>query len=186
MDTIAYYRNVLAQHGATYRGMDCGSAASHAARLRVLASMVQRYDETVLDVGCGVGHLIDYSTKIRKEHYRGIDRVPEMIATSRTRRPTWQFEVGDILQPNPEWAADYVLASGLFQFPSPWRNMMQAMFSLCRKGMACNFLRSGDVPESIAHPEEVLTEALAMTPWVTLRADYLPNDFTVFLYKEQP
>ena len=184
-----YYSDLLAKHGPTYAAVDAGSQYSHQRRLQVLSDFIPDTHHTILDVGCGLGHFIDYGKNWRKEGYLGIDILPEMVEAACKRRPSWHFEVGDISKPKSEWAADYVVASGLFQF-SYWpfhRDAIRSMFRLCRKGIAYNFLRAGDEEkEYIMKPQDALAQALQLTPWVTLRADYLPNDFTLYLYKERP
>ena len=71
---------------------------------------------SILDVGCGVGHLVDYLVvQGFQGRYLGLDALPEMVAIARSRHPAWQFEAGEIMQPN-EYQADYVLGSGLFTF----------------------------------------------------------------------
>lgn len=186
----AYYRDLLAKYGPTYQAVDCGSAESHYLRLKTLLKIME-YDSSasLLDVGCGYGHLTEYIPIIYPcSHYHGIDAIPEMVAMAQMLYPLYCFEVGDIAHPKDEWQADYVLASGLFQFPSQYgvRNTIRAMFNLCRKGVACNFLCDGNVAECIMRPDEVLRMGLKLTSYVTLRADYLPNDFTLYLYKEKP
>lgn len=185
MDSLAYYRDLLAKHGPTHQAVDAGSEESHARRLRVLAGIVPHWHATVLDVGCGVGHLIDYGMMIEKAGYRGIDILPEMIAAARLRHPSWRFEVGDITKPDEKWQADYVLASGLFQFDGSFI-LLNNMYTLCRKGMAVNYLRKGTKDEFVSDPGIILQDVLTLTPYVALHAHYLPNDFTVYLYKEKP
>lgn len=179
-----YYRDLLAKHGPTYQAVDAGSEESHIRRLRILTLIIPNWSSTILDVGCGVGHLITYGMMIERAGYRGIDILPEMITAARVAHPRWCFEVGDITKPQDKWVADYVLASGLFQF-QPHDRIMKIMFELCRKGVACNFLRTGAIEETCSQPEDILGAALLLTPYVSLRADYLPNDFTIFLSKEQ-
>ena len=182
-----YYSKLLAEHGPTYRAVDAGSVETLQRRHRVLTSMIPDMHSSVLDIGCGLGHLIDYGYGIHPSGYYGIDILPEMIVAARLRRPGWRFEVGDILHAKEAWVADYVVASGLFQF-ADWNfvNMaMGIMWALCRKGMAVNFLRHGDPSEFVIPPWMLIEEGLP-TPWFTVRADYLPNDWTLYLWKENP
>ena len=190
--TATYYRDLLTKHGPTHQAVDAGSEYTHRLRLQVLTSFIPDMHSSVLDVGCGLGHLIDYGTGINKPGYLGLDVLPEMIEAAQLRRPGWHFEIGDIGKPTDKWAADYVLASGLFQF-SNWKFVWQTlsdMFWLCKKGVAVNFLRQGSDKEFIISPHEFYKLGLPVTNdgkhFYTIRADYLPNDFTLFLYKEKP
>ena len=183
-----YYRDLLVKHGTTYAAVDAGSQYSHQRRLQVLSEFIPDTHHTILDVGCGLGHFIDYGKNWRKEGYLGIDILPEMVEAARKRRPGWHFEIGDINEPKPEWAADYVVASGLFQFGNmiSIKKSIHTMFGLCRKGLAFDLLRQGHKDESVASPVAWWYFIYDVTTYFTLRADYLPNDFTLYLYKKKP
>ena len=186
---VNYYKDLLMKHGSTHAAVDCGSQYTHQRRLQVLADVIKNHTDSVLDVGCGLGHFLDYGPACRKEDYLGIDILPEMVEAALLRRPGWHFEEGDIDNPNPHWTADYVVASGLFQFadynPDLRMDAVTTMFRLCRKAVACNFLRQGTNEEYVVQPEDAWRTYRRLTPWITIRADYLPNDFTLYLYKEK-
>jgi trans-aconitate methyltransferase len=183
-----YYYELLAKHGPTYKAIDAGSEHTHRKRLEVLTAMIPNARSSILDVGCGLGHLIEYGHGVTKAGYRGVDVLPEMIQAARSRRPGWRFEVRDILAAKQIWPADYVVASGLFQFAT-MQSIEQAlatMYRLCRKAAAANFLREGEAEECVVSPIAMLRYGLTLTLWVTVRADYLKNDFTIVLFKEKP
>jgi SAM-dependent methyltransferase len=184
MDPLAYYRDLLAKYGPTYQAVDAGSEYTHGLRLKILSEIIKEAGVTILDVGCGLGDLVNYAGA--GGTYRGIDVIPEMIDAARLKYPCYSFEVGDIANPKPEWKADYVVASGLFQFPCPWLTILLTMYGLCRKGVAVNFLRRGAKAELTVSLEGVAYEAEQISPYFTIRADYLPNDFTLYLWKERP
>lgn len=186
MDPVAYYRDKLAQYGPTHQAVDCGSEASHRRRLEVLLQITPQYKRSILDVGCGYGRLAEVFPY--PQHYVGIDLIPEMIDAARSKYPFYYFDVGDIAVPNPDWTSDYVVASGLFQFSTTYEipKILRTLFALARKGVAVNFLRSGPVGECVVHPGHLMYAASELTPYYTLRADYLPNDFTLYLYKDAP
>jgi hypothetical protein len=96
------------------------------------------------------------------------------------------------LLPPPEGTAyDYVLASGIFtkrqEDPESYlRDAVTRMFALSTQGAAFNVLsvRSPAEPgEFHADPLAILTFCRTLTPWVRLRDDYHPRDFTVYLYR---
>ena len=183
MDTLKYYRDRLAQYGPTYQAVDAGSEDSLIYRHSILASILR--GGTVLDVGCGYGRFCIHSSP---KHYLGIDVLPEMIEAARKLYPDCRFEVGDIAHPKPEWEADYVVASGMFQFGDlDWvYTALTHMCKLARKGVAVNFLREGAKEEFVVNSWTIGWMARLFSPYYTIRADYLPNDFTLFLYKERP
>ena len=148
MGPVDYYKDLLAKHGPTHAAVDAGSQYTHQRRLQVLAEVITNHTDSVLDVGCGLGHFLDYGPACRKEDYLGIDILPEMVEAALLRRPGWRFEIGDILKPDPHWQADYVVASGLCQFRSPFA-VLENLCTLSRKAVAVNFLREGTDNEVI-------------------------------------
>jgi hypothetical protein len=124
-----------------------------------------------------------------------VDITPEMIAFARERFPALQFEARDVLALTGDAAlhlrADYVLASGVFGL-ADWAFMGQAiqrMYALCEVGLAFNTLSAQaadrEPGEFQADPGETLRFCQSLTPYVALRHDYMPHDFTVYMYRAQ-
>lgn len=63
--------------------------------LEFLVRHLGRCDGTVLDAGCGPGHLTAYLTGLGLTA-RGIDLVPEFIDSARSNWPTIEFAVGSV------------------------------------------------------------------------------------------
>ena len=85
-----------------------------------------------------------------------------------------------------------MVASGLFGLDSPGARerivpTLERMCAWARIGVAVNFLsaRYGKPVEGRIYiePEKALEAAFALTPAVRLDHNYLPNDFTLYLYK---
>ena len=182
--TSSYYKKLLAKHGHVPAAVDAGP--NHEKRLRALIAICPDWTTSVLDVGCGIGLLLNYKMAYGKDWYTGIDVLPEMVDAARNIHPGYDFRMADIADPMTDMRADYVVASGLFQFGDEERvwALLQKMWSLCDVGMAANFLRAGDKGECIMSPSAIMRMALSLTPYFSIRANYLPNDFTVYLYKE--
>jgi hypothetical protein len=71
------------------------------------------------------------------------------------------------------------------------KKMIAAMFDACHIGVALNSLSSWhDTSEQgefyCADPLEILAFCRTLTPSILFRHDYLPHDFTVFMYKDAP
>jgi SAM-dependent methyltransferase len=187
-----HYAPLLARHPADHRGVDWGSAESQRRRFEVLAAVGNLAGASVLDVGCGLGHLHDFlAARGIGADYRGIDLLPEMVEAARRRAPDARFElarVGDL----PGESVDYVLASGVFTFAdeAALRRDAAEMFRICRCAAAFNSLSAwagrGDPGEFHADPGATLDWCRTLTPWVALRHDYHPRDFTVYLYRDRP
>ena len=87
---------------------------------------------------------------------------------------------------------DVVVANGIFYLldeqPAPMmQHMIERMFSLAKKAVAFNSLsawaRDQEGGEFYADPLQTVEFCRRLTPWVVLRHDYHPRDFTVYLYK---
>ena len=186
-----HYLPLLREHGPTFRAVDWGSPQGQAQRFRVLLEIGDCQHASILDVGCGVGHLVEQLvTRQFQGRYLGIDTLAEMVASARERYPEWRFEEGDILASDAPWTADYVVGSGLFTFSDLdlMKKTVTAMFAACTKGVALNALSAWadrkEPGEFQADPLATLEFCRTLTPWVTLRHDYMPQDFTVYLYRD--
>lgn len=186
-----HYLPLIQQYGATFQAVDWGSRQGQTNRFRVLLEVGNIEDATILDVGCGVGHLVEHLSLLNFQgKYLGIDILPEMIDCAREAYPTYLFQAGSILESGNNWTADYVLASGLFTFGD--RELMektiQAMFESCSKAVAFNSLSSWaqnkESGEFYADPLATVQFCRTLTPWVVLHHDYMPHDFTIYVYRE--
>ena len=186
-----HYLPLLHRHGPTFRAVDWGSSHGQDLRFRVLLEVGDYLRASILDVGCGVGHLVEHLTAHGFQgRYLGIDVLPEMVTNARKRSSDWRFEEGDILEAGASWTADYVVGSGLFTFSDLdlMKKTVAAMFAACTKGVAFNALSAWadrkEPGEFQADPFATVEFCRTLTPWVTLRHDYMPQDFTIYLYRD--
>ena len=185
------YLPLLERFGGDYRAVDWGSRESQWLRFRVLLGLDDVAEASVLDVGCGVGHMVDYLTEVGfRGAYRGIDLLAEMIGVARQRHPDFRFEQIDLATDSIDAKADYVFSSGLFTFADDdrLRDTVKIMFTAANTGLAFNSLSAWAVDkedgEFHADPLDTLAFCRTLTPRVVLRHDYHPRDFTVYLYKD--
>jgi len=195
-----YYTQSLEAHGNSHKAVGWGSQESQKTRFRVLAEIGLSRGASILDVGCGLGDLYGYLAERfdGAPNYVGIDITPAMIKAARAKYPHGTFILGDILNPeNVITSADFVFASGIFALldlghepQRIMRDLIAAMFRLCRIGLAFNSLSSWTpYPEQgkfFVDPLSAVTMCREMSPWVSMRHDYLPHDCTIYLYREQP
>ena len=186
-----HYIPLLQQHGSTFRAVDWGSSWGQTIRFQVLLDVGDLLSASILDIGCGVGHLVEYLSEIGyRGTYTGIDILPEMVATALISYPTWGFRACDILNPEIKWEADYVIGSGLFTFGDQklMEMTVEAMFKSCNQALAFNSLSSwADQQESgefYADPLATVEFCRTLTPWVVLRHDYMQQDFTIYMYRQ--
>ena len=105
----------------------------------------------VLDLGCGLGHLLTYLDEygLRYEEYRGIDVSERMVEQARDRLGE-RFEQRDILQSPFEpgsFDTGYILS--VLGYPigkDPMKTMMEIIttcFEACREGIVFSHLAAG-------------------------------------------
>lgn len=192
---IDFYNGLVERYGVDVRALNWGSRESQQLRFSVLAQVGQLNDKSLLDVGCGQG---DFYGSLKEQEikvdYTGIDLAPKMIEIARSRFPEARFETENLLAPQSTLAADYdyVLSSGIFYYRQhePFafmKEMLARMFERCRLGLAFNSLSAWcgerDAGEFYADPLETLAFCRTLTPWLTLRHDYHPRDFTIYMHK---
>lgn len=183
---------------ATREGDDCARIESSRRSQRMRFEMFRRahaLDGTsILDVGCGVGDLWDHLQRggVRCR-YLGVDLSPEMAARAAERFPGATFEVRDILEWQPPSTFDYVVSFAVHNVRVPGGadlldRMLRRQFELCGRAAHISLLTDRyDAFDAHIQPwrvEDVLSLALSITPYVALRHDYLPHDFSVSLYRQ--
>ena len=148
---------------------------------------------SILDVGCGVGdfwnHLVRRNLDVR---YLGVDLSERMIECARKKFPGASFACMNILETDPG-AFDYTVSFGIHHLrldgaEALLKAVTRRQFELCRRAAHVSLLTnrfSGFGPDALCwKPEEILALCLEITPYVVLRHDYLPNDFSVALYRQ--
>ncbi len=149
---------------------------------------------SLLDVGCGTGdflyHLMKHDLNVS---YTGTDISEKMIESCTARFPENNFLHIDINEISESDKFDFVVSFGVYNIKtdSAWdilKTYTEQQFSLCNKAAHISILTdrySGFDPHIQSwRAEEVLKMALEITPYVSIRHDYLPNDFSITLYRE--
>ena len=195
-ENIATYDELLSKHGVSFKALDWGSRESQILRFKILSEIGVGDDDSVLDIGCGLGDLYEWfqSHGINVD-YTGIDITDSLVKAAATRFPDTKFFTRNILENETAGPLyDYVVASGIFakriQGGEEYMFLMiEKMFSLCQKGLAFNSLNrqssSLDDDDFAVLPEQMEKFCRSLTPHVTIRQDYHPNDMTIYMRKEQ-
>ena len=152
-----HYESCVIKHGPNAKGMDWPSQEDLSKRFKVLTEIIELNNDhvDVLDLGCGVGLLIDYLTEvgiISKIKYQGVDISPVMIDHAIKSHPDFTFGVRDILVDKlPDNSTDYIIMNGLFtekremtfdQMFSFFSIMISEAFRIARKGISFNVMSS--------------------------------------------
>lgn len=195
VETSRWYEDKVRRYGYDHRGLGFRNRSSQEKRFEALLRLGEFAGRRVLDVGCGFGDLLEFlHARGVRPVYTGIDVCEPMIRRCRERYPAGagRFLVADVLDYRPDEPYDFVVASGIFGLDAPGareriRPTMQRMFEWARVGVAANFL-SRRAPARVEarvylDPPEALAMALEITPAACLDHGYLPNDFTLHLFK---
>jgi SAM-dependent methyltransferase len=192
---ISFYDRTLLMHGdrpEALRWSPEGQRARYGLMLDITESL---NGKKVLDYGCGKGDFYGFlKDRNINVDYTGTDINPRLIGLARRKYPECAFRVFDIEEEALKEAFDYIFLCGVFNnrvegVVDTLKNVLSGLFPHCREALALNAL-SIHTPEKAvelhyACPEELLTFALKnLTPYVALRHDRVPGDFTMFLYRE--
>lgn len=165
-------------------------------RLEVLIDIEPQWGgQSVLDVGCGFCDLYEVlKSRGFYGHYTGVDITDEVLQIARKRHPDLQILNRDILREPFRDQFDYVIASGTFniKFCNEMSGfvikMMEVMFEHSNKGVAVNYLSTYvDFQHPEAHhtdPGWIFDKAKKLTKRILLRHDYMPYEFTFYLFKD--
>lgn len=188
-----YYERLIRQYGHHPRACDYGRPQSQEIKFRVLGEVMPLAGCSLLDVGCGFA---DFATYLQQNFsgvtYSGIDLCDSMVAEAQRSHPELDLRNENLLDVSFHRSFDVVTANGTFyllgdQAWSMMRKMIERMFSLVTSALAFNSLSSWasdqKPSEFYAEPARVLQFCRELTPWVVLRHDYHPRDFTVYMYK---
>ena len=163
----------------------------HVLRYHILLEPWQLKNERLLDFGCGFGDMYAYCREHLPEvRYEGVDLNPSLVDVGRARYPGISLRVVDALKDGLDGQWDVIVASGVFnlKLADNWA-FIQQMFELfarrARRGFAANFLSSRvdyELADTFhADPVKVLDLAYRFSNRVTLRNDYMPFEFTVYV-----
>jgi SAM-dependent methyltransferase len=192
--TLQHHWDVMAREQSDDLAKVDTSARSQWFRFIMFSRFNDLAGASVLDVGCGVGdfwtHLLDVAPDIR---YTGLDLSPAMVERCRERFPDTRFEAVNLLEWQTDERWDYVTAIAIHNvvMENGWEileAMTRRQFDLCNVATHLSLLTTqfeGYAPHIQPwDPARLLALAFSLTPYVSLRHDYLPHDFSITLYRE--
>jgi SAM-dependent methyltransferase len=188
-----YYDSLVERHGYDPKACDYGRRESQIAKFQVLAEFLPMEGQRVLDVGCGFADFAEFlHQRHGKVQYTGIDISPRMIDEARRRHPQLDLRLANVLSDEFEEPFDIVLANGIFyllgnEAADLMQELIRKMFGLARAGVAFTSLSAWanrqEAGEFYADPVQTLEYCRGLTPRLVLRHDYLPHDFTIYMYR---
>jgi SAM-dependent methyltransferase len=194
----------LATYGDTFRGAGYTKSADEARqRYALMLDIVREGAEscTILDFGCGLGHLYDYlraQPAHARLHYTGLDLSPKYLDVARRRLPGVDFLQMDVLESDAALGQfDYVIMNGVFNYRGSveyetmvkyWQQLVSVMFRHCRLGLAFNVMsRLVEWQRSdLFHlPLDTMAEFVgrSLSAHFVVRHDYGAREYTTYVYR---
>lgn len=168
-------------------------------RFSILTSQYDIRGKKILDIGCGFGDLNGFLDRRGYGYeYCGIDMVEDLLNEGKKVYPGKRFILGDFLDYEFDEIFDYAVASGIFNIKfndsSKLNNYdfidksITKALSLVKDGIAFDFL-SDKVDYQYEHtfhssPSKILDFAYQHSRNVMLRNDYMPFEFSLFIFKD--
>ena len=164
---------------------------NQAKRFETLVDIGIESGDSVLDVGCGVGHLIDHFNNIGLEvEYTGIDTNRYAIEQAQKIYVNETFIHGtlDVIDETYDWG----LASGVFNYEFPKLEMLETvnlLMSKVDKGVAFNLLNGSKKYSSESYefyqPVEIFSLLNRRGSLCSVVQNYgIENDFTIYIRKQ--
>jgi SAM-dependent methyltransferase len=195
----------LQRHGDSYLGNGYTKSAAEAAeRYALMLGVIRDATEpvTLLDFGCGLGHLGDVvETQPAWAHvrYTGLDISARYLAAARARRPARAFLQMDVLADDtalPDY--DYVVLNGVFNYRGPipfdrmllyWQELLVVTFAHARIGLAFNVMspRVDWEREDLFHlPLDTMSSFVwsSLSRYFVVRHDYRAFEYMTYVYRE--
>lgn len=193
MRIITYYENCLERDQDEAKMVGWRSKRRQDLRFKIVSQIDDLNHNSVLDLGCGLGALGEFFQKQEIQvDYTGYEICGRMVNMAKNLRPYLRIKEVDILEDDVQERFDWILSSGVFNLRlndnrAFLEKMLARSFEICKLGVSVNMLSTyvdyQDVELYYARPEEVFALAKTMTRRVALRYDYMPYEFTVYLYK---
>jgi SAM-dependent methyltransferase len=199
LDYVQRYEKRLQEFGYSPATLGWGVNGRQEVRFSVLAELALRMPgSSVLDVGCGFCDLYDFLEKQGWQgRYTGIDIVPGLLEVARQRHPGIDVRELDITDESvslDEDEYDFVISSGALNAALPSGSneahielALRSMHRRSRYATCVDFLSTYvDFQKPGAYhtdPSWALATGKRLTRRVLLRHDYMPYEFSLFLFR---
>lgn len=193
MEVRKFFEDRFEQFGDSPRSLDL-SPEGQRGRFEVLSEVGDLSHKRVLELGSGLGHFYEFlRDRFEGVQYTGLDFSAKFVEWARMRYPGAAFEIRDVLKAPLLGGNDFVLCSGMHNLETGTNDddmeaLMEKAWDAAAEGVAFSMLSiHADRREEGRHyydPLRICSAALSLTRYVVLRQDYMPHDFTVYLYRE--
>ena len=193
-----YYESKMGQGLPDYGVLGWESEKAQQLRFDMLLNAVPLEGKALLDIGCGMGNLLEYlDSKGINVKYTGVDILQSMIEYAECKRLNGEFCCLDVFDDNSfnGRSFDIVYTSGIFNLNLGNNRefllkALNKMLDFAKDAVVFNLLHK-DSPDRedkyfYYDPEEVreLLENFPGIEKVNIKEQYLNNDFTVVCHKK--
>lgn len=151
---------------------------------------------SILDFGCGKGDFYGFLKNRNIDvKYTGLDINENLIKLAKEKYPGMDFRVFDIEREELKEDFDFVFLCGVFNLKVEdledyIKSTLLNLFRHCKNALAFNALSAHNPRKDFElfylSPEDILSFAIKnLSPFVSLRHDRIPYDFTLFVYKDR-
>ena len=195
----------LVAYGDSFRGAGYTKSPREAdERYALMLGVIRdrRGPLSLLDFGCGLGHLLDHIQKHAADseiRYTGLDLSAKYLAAARLRHPGAEFIQMDVLESDaalPDY--DYAVLNGLFNYRGGidyetmlqyWRDLMEAVYRHCRVGLAFNVMSKivdWERDDLFHLPFDTMAEFVGrhLSRHFVIRHDYRAYEYTTYVYRQ--
>lgn len=191
IDTGDFYHDAMRCHGETAKGVHWNSEESQALRFRILRQLLPENIAglTLVDAGCGFGHLHHWlaAADDLPLRYIGLDVLDAMVERARERTGCQILLRDCLVDPLP--TADYYLCSGAMNTLTidETQTFIARCYEHARRGFVFNLLHGKDYGGTFNYldPDEVRGWGEALDARVEIMAGYLYEDFSVGLFRDR-
>jgi len=194
-EIVSLYQARLEQEMPEHAVVGWGSREDQWLRFSQLFRGLEPTGKRILDVGCGLGHLVEFLDQQTGGdfEYLGVDLAPGLIAQAQEKAANSQrrFQVCDLLADKEDLGRfDIAVLSGALSYRVDdnlglARSMIQRMSELADQSVALNFLSSYvdfELEKNFHYePELMFAFAKSLCPRVALFHDYPLYEFTLQL-----
>lgn len=202
---VKHYESCLERHGDSHLGVDWPKLDDALKRYRVMCevekfSSKKNKTSTLLDFGCGGGHLLEFIKKneLTQFTYSGCDLSPKFIDLCKSKFPGVPFFQVDALQePDKLGSYDFIVMNGVFTekreltFDEMWnyfQKLVSAVYEKTSIGLAFNVMSKHVDWERndlfhLSHDLLVSFLIKHLGRNFVIRNDYGLYEYTVYVYR---
>ena len=197
-EIINRYDNRFKEHGIDPLSLNWQDFKSQNKRFENILDFININNKKIIDIGCGFADLLKYiqEKKINFKEYTGTDINPNFINQCKKLYPERNFFNNNLFNEDlPKDNYDIALMVGMlsYKFKSFDNNhfikeVINKAFSSVKETLIFDMQSSVTNPDyptadhiHYQNPGEILDFALSLTPYVTIKHDYMPNPAREFL-----